>query len=197
MAAMEGRAMATNKWHTGLPIAFVDFETTGLGLLDSPIEIGVALLYPRLKTMHTFESLIIWDWMHGVVDADGPGGWPSFAQGAYRVHDIPLEEVLAKGTPAIEVGQMVASFLPQRSVFASNNVPFDCRHMKHLMVESGIMYDRLFHYRHYDTSILERLGFDPPRSKHRAMSDAQFLAESFLEFMDLCAMRDIGVSNTR
>ena len=82
-------------------IVFMDYETTGIdtssGTKVRPIQIGCIYTDRWLNKLFSYKTLIKWPEFMMWKD------WPKETKGAYKVHGIPLKDVVTKGLYAHEV----------------------------------------------------------------------------------------------
>ena len=168
-------------------LCFVDFETTGLGPDDKPIEIGAILCDHNLAVISKFHCLIKWPSFFQMEE------WPERMQGAFKIHKIPVAAVLNGGMYPSEAREGLRGFIkdyrsPGDKIYmVSDNVVFETRMMLTLFGICGDPFNAEsdpFHYRAYDTSLMFQLMdvvkvYNTNTKNHRAMDDAEQLLANF------------------
>lgn len=172
------------------PLAFTDFETTGL--LDSakPIQIGVIVVGKNLEKLEVLDFLI-----DSLDDRDllVPEYWM-----AYAVHGKRYRDIIKNGFPPTEVVKQLSE-LPKKYpglLIAGQNVGFDKRMLDKLYQLAG--QKNPFDYHLLDLTglaivhlgkkslkeTMEALGLDQKAyTHHDALGDANATADAFIELM--------------
>ncbi|MBF8766355.1 hypothetical protein IR009_14125 [Pseudomonas putida] len=145
---------------TELPTHFVDFEASGIAPDSYPIE--VAVVYPGGEYQTLIQPARYWD--HWSFDAQD-------------MHQITREQLIAEGTPPLEVAQAMNALFDGKTLCSDN--PADCYWLDVLYEAAGIEATfevkplESFAGREAASEILKRL---PLRRGHRALQDVQALS---------------------
>ena len=171
------------------PLAFMDFETTGLSSMAKPIQLGVVVV-DRDLTKKEFLKFIIKS--IGLLDVLRP----EFRQ-AQTIHKLEIKTIM-RGLRPIDVTRHL-DLLPGKYpglLVAGQNAGFDFRQLKKLYELAG--QPCLFDYHLVDLTglaavhlgvkslgeIAKALDLDTSRyTKHDALSDAHLTADCFIELM--------------
>lgn len=167
-----GRAAASYTVPTADRFFVIDYETTGVGAEDVPIEVGIVVTDSAWNELDTLEALIYSDYALSLT----PEQWAE----TERLHGIPQAEVRDEGHSATEVAKLIATaarvWKPEggRLILLSDNICFEWKHTAWLLWHIGLEVTDLFHYCGWDTSLLSLFTSfrDPEGTAHRALVDA-------------------------
>lgn len=147
-----------------------DFETTGIGPDDYPIELGGIFTDCNFKALDFFDELIFWKYL-------GTDDWNDEYKEAYKMHKIDFDYWIKNSVPrnvAIEILEDKINRLKNkkynRFIIVSDNAQFEYNHMKKLYGDFGFP----FHYTAWDVNLLFALNNieEDDDAAHRAFSDA-------------------------
>lgn len=143
------------------PTYFIDFEASGIAPDSYPIE--VAVVYPGGEYQTLIQSARCWD--HWSYDAQD-------------MHQITREQLIAEGTPALEVATAMNRLFDGKILCSDN--PVDCYWLEVLYEAAGI--EPTFSVSPLEVFIgreaaTEALALRPPFRVHRALGDTRALAD--------------------
>ncbi|WP_049870117.1 hypothetical protein [Pseudomonas putida] len=143
------------------PTYFIDFEASGIAPDSYPIE--VAVVYPGGEYQTLIQSARYWD--HWSYDAQD-------------MHQITREQLIAEGTPALEVATAMNRLFDGKILCSDN--PVDCYWLEVLYEAAGI--EPTFSVSPLEVFIgreaaTEALALRPPFRVHRALGDTRALAD--------------------
>lgn len=192
-------------YHKQRTFAWVDVETTGIAPDDVAIEVAVIFTDEKLEVLETYESLVNLHPLQRHLHV-GEDGWTRRARGAFDVHGIPAEEVLAAPSPrevALDLERLAGSFKVGRArpILVSDNPLFDVKHLRTIFLQGGLLTrpeyigngGRLwpFHYSAWSPiMLLSACGIRPEKERaHRALADVHHYLDQTLQalkIVDLC-----------
>lgn len=146
---------------TEIPAYFIDFEASGIAPDSYPIE--VAVVFPGGEYQSLIQPASYWD--HWSYDAQD-------------MHQIAREQLVNKGTPAIQVAQRMNQLFDGKTLCSDN--PADCFWLDVLYEAAGI--EPTFSVSPLEVFIgreaaTEALALRPPFRVHRALGDTRALAD--------------------
>lgn len=170
--------MGARRLVEGTRLVFCDFETTGVGEHDYPIEVGLVITDHELNALDNYTALIqMGDFQHGY------GGtrkeWYYHHQEAYKVHGIEVQQVKDDGLDAFLVLREISSLIDgdYTHILVSDNAAFEQRMMKKLF--AYVTPDNYpFHHSTWDVSLLAEICGVASMLKnkpHRAWEDANLM----------------------
>jgi oligoribonuclease (3'-5' exoribonuclease) len=153
----------------------IDYETTGIGRKDVPIEVGIIVVDSEWNELDRMESLIYSDYAISL----SPEYWGK----AKEFHGIDQETIKYKGVFASHVAKQihrkVKKWQPINGsvILLSDNIQFEWRHTQWLFDLIDLEITDVFHYCGWDTSLLSLFTSfqDPSGTEHRALSDVEGL----------------------
>ena len=162
----------------------IDYETTGVGADDVPIEIGLVVCDSHWNELQTYEALIHSDYAESLT----PEQWG----GAFQFHKISQAVVRRAGFSPQYVADSLAHLARQwkpdngRVILLSDNIQFEWRHTSWLLHHIGLTVPDCFHYCGWDTSVLSLFTSfrDPDNTLHRGLSDARGLVAELRRVRD-------------
>lgn len=155
----------------------IDYETTGIGEHDVPIEVGIMVTDADWNHLDSASSFIASEYASGLTEE----AWKE----AQDIHGIE-QDTIRFARPADRVAVMIKElslvWRPKdegRLILLSDNIQFEWQHTQWVLEHIGLRVQDLFHYCGWDTSILTKYTSfkDPSGTRHRALSDVQGLVE--------------------
>jgi len=153
----------------------IDYETTGVGKNDVPIEVGIIVTDSEWTELDRMESLIYSDYSIQLP--------PDYWDKAKEFHGIDQETIKHKGIFASRVAKKIHDLAKKwnpvcgRVILLSDNIQFEWKHTQWLFNYIDLDVTDIFHYCGWDTSLLSLFTSfkDPSGTDHRALSDVEGL----------------------
>lgn len=153
----------------------IDYETTGVGKNDVPIEVGIIVVDSEWNELDRMQSLIRSDYAISLST--------EYWEKAKEFHGIEQETIKHKGVFASHVARQIHEKAKKwnpisgRVILLSDNIQFEWRHTEWLLNLIDLKITDIFHYCGWDTSLLSLFTSfqDPSGTEHRALSDVEGL----------------------